>query len=270
MVLDTVDDVADNYLGFDEVIVDTEALGTLFVAFLTEGSQHDNLEVGCFVGVAQYIEHVEATDFGHHGVEQHQVGTVLFGSRQGVFAVGDTLDVKAFALQTHQIHIREGIIVFDEQDFLAVCVFCHTDYATCLGLLLQQTRNEPPEHRVSTIRAAFELRMILAGQEERVINPLDDLYQTVVRVNTAGANAPLLVLRHIFDSGFVTVAVALLYVLLAVKLCRQAAGLKVTGVVAQTHRAASVFQPLLARHSIDNRVPGSRVDLSSVGAVQAA
>ena len=68
--LDTVDDVADDDLGFDEVIVYAEALGALLVAFLTEGGQHDDLEIGRFGGVAQYVEHVEAADFGHHGVEQ--------------------------------------------------------------------------------------------------------------------------------------------------------------------------------------------------------
>ena len=76
MVFDAVDDIGDDDLGFDEVVVDAEAFGAGFVAFLAEGGEHNNLGVGGFWGVAQNIKDVTTTDFGHHDIEEYEVGVV--------------------------------------------------------------------------------------------------------------------------------------------------------------------------------------------------
>lgn len=118
--------VADNHLGFNEVIVYTEALGTLFVGFLAEGCEHDYLEVSGFWSVAEDVEHIETADFWHHGVEQHEVGLVFFCSCEGIFPVRYAFDVKAFGLQTHKINIGESVVVFDEQDLFGNFSVWHT------------------------------------------------------------------------------------------------------------------------------------------------
>ena len=79
MVLDAVDDVGDDDLGFDEIVVYTEGLGAFFVAVLAEGGQHDDLEVGGLGRVAKDVEDIETADFGHHDVEDDEVGVIIEG-----------------------------------------------------------------------------------------------------------------------------------------------------------------------------------------------
>lgn len=119
MKLDPINHIGYNHLGFDEVIVHAEALGTLLVAFLAEGGEHDNFEIGGFGRVAEDIQHIKAADLGHHGVQQDEVGPVIFGSREGVFAVGDTFYVEGLGLQTHYVDVCQRVIVLDEQNLFA-------------------------------------------------------------------------------------------------------------------------------------------------------
>jgi hypothetical protein len=120
VVLDAVNDIGDDDLGFDEIIVDAKAFGAFFVAVLTECGQHDDLEVAGIRRVAQYVEDVEAADLGHHDVQQNEVRFETEGIGQGLFPVCHASHFKAFSLKTGHIYASEGVVVFDEQDALGV------------------------------------------------------------------------------------------------------------------------------------------------------
>jgi negative regulator of genetic competence, sporulation and motility len=120
MVLDAVNDVGDDDLGFDEVFVDTEGFGAFFIAVLAECRQHDDFKVGSFGGITEYIKYVEAADFRHHDIKQHEVWMKIEGVGQGFFPVGDTAKLKTFGREAGHIDIGEGVVIFDEKDSFRV------------------------------------------------------------------------------------------------------------------------------------------------------
>ena len=81
MMLDSVDDVADHDLGFDEVVICPELFGAGFVFGLRECGQHDDANIHGLRRVAQDIEHIEAVDLWHHGVQDDQIGAKLDSGR---------------------------------------------------------------------------------------------------------------------------------------------------------------------------------------------
>ena len=96
ILTDAFDDVVEVGFGFDEVIVGAELGGMFFVAELGEGSQEDNFDVHGFVGVFENVEDVETADFGHHHIEEDEVGAEFCGDSESFFAVGDEFCLETF------------------------------------------------------------------------------------------------------------------------------------------------------------------------------
>ena len=71
---DVVDEFVEGEEGFDEVGLDAEFVGAGAAGVVGEGGHHDDGEV--FVGglAAEVLQEVEAVHFGHHDVEEHEVG----------------------------------------------------------------------------------------------------------------------------------------------------------------------------------------------------
>lgn len=69
MVFDALNDVGNHDLTLHQVIVSTELGGLVFVFGLAEGRQHHDFDIIGLWSVAQDVEHVKTTDFGHHDIE---------------------------------------------------------------------------------------------------------------------------------------------------------------------------------------------------------
>src|SRR6266545_1138061 len=116
MVLNAVDDIGDNDLGFYEVIVNTKTFGALAVALLAQCSKHNNFDI-CGLGrVAENIENIKPADLWHHYVEQYQIGFITNCGSKRILTISDTLNVESFGLQTNKIYTGERIIVFYKEN----------------------------------------------------------------------------------------------------------------------------------------------------------
>lgn len=92
--------VTDDYLGFDEVIVDTERFGALFVFGLAQGGQHDDPDIRRIRRITEDVQHVKPTDFWHHRVKQDKVRLEFDRSRQRILSVIYFPDRKPFEFES--------------------------------------------------------------------------------------------------------------------------------------------------------------------------
>ena len=129
--------------------------------------------------------------------------------------------------------------------------------------------HELAEQRRRAVRARLELRVVLRGDEERVVVDLDHLDEALVRRRArdhqAGGLEPAA--QEVVD--LVAVAVALVDHGLAVDLARGGALVQLDRVGAQAHRAAHVRDLLLLGQEVDDRVRRLGVELGRVRAVHA-
>ena len=127
--------------------------------------------------------------------------------------------------------------------------------------------DELAEQRRRAVRARLELRVVLAGDEERVVGELDHLDEPLVRRGAGddqpGGLEPLA--EEVVD--LVAMAVALVDDRLAVDLARLGVRVELHRVGPEPHRAAHVGDLLLLGQQVDDRVGGVRVELARVRAL---
>src|SRR4051794_4244270 len=137
-----------------------------------------------------------------------------------------------------------------------------------LARALERRAHELAEQRLRTLRARLELRVVLRGDEERVVGMLDHLDEAVVRRGAAAHEAGVLEPAAQVVVHLVAVTVALVDHLLAVDLLRARAVVELHRVRAEAHGAAHVAHLLLLRQEVDHGVRRLGVELGRVGAVE--
>ena len=139
---------------------------------------------------------------------------------------------------------------------------------TALGF--DRRGDEPGEQRMRARGPRLQLGMELAADEPRMIRQLDDLDELAVGREAAQLHAVLDEQLAVLVRDFITMAMALAHLRLAVDLGGARAARQPARIRAEAHRAAHVRHVLLRFHQRDDGIVALRRELRRVAVVEAA
>ena len=104
-----------DFKGLGEIVIPPDLESTRFVLHILQRSEkHDGDIAGLFAG-AQAAAHLVAIDARHHNIEEHEVGSILFGAAQCALSVQSNTQF-VFAAEGLDEHVDVCLDVIDDQD----------------------------------------------------------------------------------------------------------------------------------------------------------
>ena len=117
-------------LRFDEVAVCSQCLAAHALVLAGECRHDNHLDAARLGGATQDIEHVEATNLGHHHIADDELRTFFDSHGECFFPIASRHDVIPLGQQAYSVYFAQAFVVFDKQNLN----LCHiTLYCTQLS-----------------------------------------------------------------------------------------------------------------------------------------